>query len=62
LASPLLQQLLASDFEHDFAQLEDLASLEQAAVFAAELEQQDFAGASFDVLAVVVVLDAGVTL
>jgi hypothetical protein len=63
LASPLLQQLLPSDLEHDFAQ-PDFDSLEAAVVvFAAELEQQDFAGASLVVLAdVVLVLSAEVTL
>jgi hypothetical protein len=62
LASPLLQQLLPSDFEHDFAH-PDLESLELAVVFAAELEQQDFPGASLLVVAeVVLVLSAEVTL
>lgn len=62
MASPLLQQLLPSDLEHDLEQ-PDLESLELAVVFAAELEQQDFPGASLLVLAaVVLVLSAEVTL
>jgi hypothetical protein len=58
LASPLLQQLLPSDLEHDFA------SPALAPVFAAVPEQHDFAGASLLVLVAVVVFDlsAGVTL
>lgn len=60
MASPLLQQLLASVFEHDFAQ-SALASLEHAAFV--ELDEQAFAGVSLVVLTdVVLVLSAEVTL
>jgi hypothetical protein len=57
-----LQQLFASALVHVFAQPDDLASLVEADVFAAELEQQAFAGASLLVLTFsVLALSADVT-